>query len=316
MNTPERSKVGTPTSKVEGFVGWFGWGIDGSCGFGWKDGIFVIIDSISDLPKHEISSDNAGGNNPRGGTSNVVKPSLSAGTCSHSEAAVDNSVECSNSSCDLPQPLPYDCHSPHHNATPCPVIKSELNSVLDHTPDELVEYDEDCLGKTEILFATETELQDEQTEAEVANHNWDNLISNDADNLMIFDSSAELEACEGPGEKFHHDGEDAKPFIPSYIQMNVVGLKKTESDASIVPYNCEAKNVPRIVQSEGVRDQGVTGHRSRVFSENCENQAITSDRNQEMGHGSTSGISIACKVNNDETDRLGDGFNRFYSLKF
>lgn len=257
-------------------------------------------DSVSDLPKHETSSDNGAGNNHCVGPSNVVKPSISAGTRSLSEAAVDNSVECSNSSCDLPQPLPYDCHSPHHNATPCHVIKSVLKSVLDNTPDELVEYDEDCLGKTEILFSTETELQDEQTEAKVVDHNWDDLISNDADNLMIFDSSTELEACEVPGEKFHHDDEDVKPFIPSYIQMNVVGLKKTDPDASLVPDICEAKNVPRVEQTEGVRDQDETGHRCRVFSENCENQAFIKDRNQEMGHGSTSGISIACKVNNNE----------------
>ncbi|XP_039130132.1 protein tesmin/TSO1-like CXC 2 isoform X1 [Dioscorea cayenensis subsp. rotundata] len=76
---------------------------------------------------------------------------------------------------------------------------------------------------------------------------------------MIFDSSTELEACE-------------------------------------VPDICEAKNVPRVEQTEGVRDQDETGHRCRVFSENCENQAFIKDRNQEMGHGSTSGISIACKI--------------------
>ncbi|KAJ0966403.1 hypothetical protein J5N97_027541 [Dioscorea zingiberensis] len=328
MDTPERSKVGTPTSKVEdspvfSFINSLSpiqpvKSTHSAQAFHslnlasissvftsprvnlQREATFLVRHSVSELPKHEISCNNGDGHNSCVGTSQAVKPSVSTVTCSLNEAAVDNPDECSSSPCDLPQSVPYDCGSPNHNTTPCYIIKSELKLGLGHTPEELVEYDQDGLDKRKILFGTETEHQNEQSEAEVAEYDWESMIPND---VLIFESSAELETCEVPGERFHHDDEDAKPFtsFPSHIQKNAVDdLKKTEPDSLFVPYLHEDKNIPLIEQYEGDRELDETDHRPQVFSENCENQAVANNRNHEMGHGSTSGISTACKVESQQ----------------
>ena len=243
--------------------------------------------SYSDSPKLEISSDNLDESSLCPGISGGVNPTVSRKNCniicSLNEATVDPPEECPTQSGNLSQPIQYDCCSPNHNTTPCHGVKIELKLENGQTPVEVAHDVHDGVEKKKILFATEIELlnghQVRENKEEVAVCDWENLISEDADDLLIFDSS-DSESC-----KNQEEDNDANLLTCSSKAVDVIDSYPQNANQCLSKGNNE-----EVIEEHG------TDHTPQILSGTFQSQVVSSDSNQETGNGTGGCISVDCKV--------------------
>ncbi|KAJ6817008.1 protein tesmin/TSO1-like CXC 2 [Iris pallida] len=271
-----------------------------------KESRFLIRQPSPDSSKFETSSESVVENNLCTGLSNVTKlfsysavaQEKSSVTCLLNEATVDPPDECLTQPSNLAQSQ-YDCGSPNHNMTPSYGIKVDPKINTDHALDELVPFVPDGVERRKILFATEIELQEkhqqEGSEQDVAECDWEDLISNDADEMLIFDSPIESETCKDQDENL----EDKANTLSSSISQltDVVDIPQNKSPE--VSYDLCLKNAtedPIVDNSGDVGEQHGVDCTPQIFSGTSQKQAVLSDQTQKIGKGNNTCTSFVCKV--------------------
>lgn len=155
------------------------------------------------------------------------------------------------------------------------------------------------LDKRKGLFLTQVEHQDKHdskpNEEELTQCGWENLIGDDADNLLIFDPSTEADAFDGPNENSQENDVKLCNSFPSSLQRDVADdvAEGLQLNVSFLPCPEEMNSVPDV---DHIKEQVEMDQTPQIFLENFQNHSLTSDRNHKLDYGFTSGISIACKV--------------------
>jgi len=242
----------------------------------------------SDSSKLEISSDNLDESNICPGISGGINPAIPRENCnivcSLNEATVDPPEECSTQPSNLSLPIQYDCSSPNHNTSPCYGVKIELKLENGQTPAKVPHDVRGDVEKRKLLSATEVELLNEhqvtENKADVATCDWENLISEDADDLLIFDSSADSESC-----KNQEEDNDTNLLIHSSKAVDVIDP---------CPQNA-AQYLPEGNSEEVIEEDG-TDYTPQILSGTFQSQGVLNDPNQETGNGTGGCISLDGKV--------------------
>lgn len=227
--------------------------------------------------------------NLRRGISDATNPIVARENCNLicllNEANVDPPEECSTQPSNLSQPIQYDTGSPDHNTAPCYGIKIELQLENGQPPVELAQVVDDGIEKRKVLFATEIELLNDHQITEnneiVATSEWDNLISEDADDLLIFDSSTDTVGCRDQEEELGNN--DAN--LSSCSLKSVDAIDHCTQNATQYPSNGN--------NSKAIEDLG-TDHTPQMPSGTFKNQAVLVSENQETEIGT--GPSLDSKV--------------------
>ncbi|XP_038971713.1 protein tesmin/TSO1-like CXC 3 isoform X2 [Phoenix dactylifera] len=268
-----------------------------------RESRFLIRNSSSDFSKDESSSDNVDESNLCTGVLNAVR--LSRCTviarescsiiCSLNEATVDPPDECSTLPSNVPQPEQYNSGSPNHNTTPWYGIKMDVKLDIDHAPVELVPFVQNGLDKRKSLLASESEFLEnyplEQNKDEVVGCNWVNLIPDNADGLLSFDSNNESEACKGPSEEL---GDSSKPA------EGLDNSHKTQLDESFGPCVKNAAGDPPVICSAENGKEDETDHTLQILSGTCQKQVLLSDQTQKMANGTSDQIQSGHKVDSQQ----------------
>ncbi|XP_073108056.1 protein tesmin/TSO1-like CXC 2 isoform X2 [Elaeis guineensis] len=268
-----------------------------------RESRFLIRNSFSDFSKHESSSDNVDESNLSTGVLNAVR--LSRCTviaqencsiiCSLNEATVDPPDECATLPGNLPQPEQYDPGSPNHNIAPCFGIKMDFKLDIGHAPLELVHFVQNGLERRKNLFVSETEFLEnhppEQNRDEMVGCEWENLISDDADSLLIFDSNNESEACKGPSEKL----EDS-----SKLAGDLDCSQKTQTNESSGRCVQTASQDPSVSCSKENGKQDETDHTPQILSDTCQSQVVLSDLIEKTANGTSDHIRLGHKVDSQQ----------------
>lgn len=239
--------------------------------------------------KSEISLENLDESNLCRGISDATNPAVQENCniiCSLNEANVDPPEECSTQPSNTSQPIQYDTGSPNHNTMPCFGIKIELKLENGQTPVEVAHVVHDGVEKRKVLFSTEIELSNDHQQVienneTVAASEWDDVISEDADDLLIFDSSTDSEGCRGQEEKFGNA--DANLSACSLKSVDAIDHCTTNVDQ----YSSSGNN------REAIGAQG-TDHTPQLLSGTFQNQVMLVNQNEETE--SSTAISIDCKV--------------------
>ncbi|XP_039140293.1 protein tesmin/TSO1-like CXC 2 [Dioscorea cayenensis subsp. rotundata] len=246
----------------------------------------LLRHSFSELPKHETSSDIDNGHGLCVGEAQAIRSSGCTVKCSLNEANLDPPDECPDVSSDLAKSEPCDGGSPNHNITPFYIARSDLKWDV-------------SLDKRKGLFLTQVEHQDKHdskpNEEELTQCGWENLIGDDADNLLIFDPSTEADAFDGPNENSQENDVKLCNSFPSSLQRDVADdvAEGLQLNVSFLPCPEEMNSVPDV---DHIKEQVEMDQTPQIFLENFQNHSLTSDRNHKLDYGFTSGISIACKV--------------------
>nr|XP_010923540.1 protein tesmin/TSO1-like CXC 3 [Elaeis guineensis] len=245
-----------------------------------RESRFLIRNSLSEFSKDESSSDNVNESNLCTGVQNAV--SLSRCTviaqencsviCSLNEATVDPPDECSILPSNLPQSEQHDSGSPDHNTAPWYDIKMDVTLDIDRAPVELVHFVQNGLDKRKSLLASESEFLEnyplEQNKDEAVGCDWVNLISDNADVPLIFDSNNESEVCRGPIEEL---GDSSKPA------QDLDNSQKTQPDESFGPCVQNAAQDPPVNHSAENGKEDETAHTLQILSGTCQNQVLLSN---------------------------------------
>lgn len=214
--------------------------------------------------------------------SDVVRPSRFTATtqdncnitCSFNEAAIDPPEHCPILPSTLPQSSQYDSGSPDHNTK----MKFELD--LGHAPAELVPFVQNDIDRRKILFTMEAGVQEnhplELNKDEVEGVQ-ENLIFDDAEDMLIFDSFMEPVVHERGGEEVI--GNDVTSFVSllSNYTENVDQLQKTQPD---IPHGPCVQDITQDLQLKCSEDsrkkKPETEHGKKMLSVTHQNQVMLS----------------------------------------
>ncbi|XP_020273689.1 protein tesmin/TSO1-like CXC 2 [Asparagus officinalis] len=241
------------------------------------------------------SAENLDQNNLYTGTSDYINLAVAREKCnticSLNEANVDPPEQCTTRPNDVPQAaIQYDRDSPKHNTVAGCGVKTEVKLDNGEALVELAHVAHDGVEKRKVLFATEIELRDEhqstQDEEEVAACDWENLISVDTNDLLVFDSSTDSEACKDQEEDF---GDDDATLMSS--------LKPVDS---VDPYFRNAVQYPQEGNDEHAIEEHGTDHTPQILSGTFQNQVLLSDEDHETEKETGNCISADCKVESQQ----------------
>ncbi|WOK91766.1 hypothetical protein Cni_G00457 [Canna indica] len=161
-------------------------------------------------------------------------------TCLLNEAIIDSPDQCPTVPSTLAHSIQYGSGSPNHMTTPSYVVKPNLKVNIGHTPVDFVPLVQNGVERQKKLFATECEVKEnhpfELNEDKVLGCDWETLMSDEAGDLLIFDSSIEPEAQKGMGEEAE-DNDVNNSFVsllPNCTE-NDDALQKTQPDIAHVP---------------------------------------------------------------------------------
>ncbi|CAL9090038.1 unnamed protein product [Musa acuminata var. zebrina] len=232
----------------------------------------------TDLSRREEFLENVGESSLCSEVSDVVRPSRFTATtqdncnitCSFNEAAIDPPEHCPILPSTLPQSSQYDSGSPDHNTK----MKFELD--LGHAPAELVPFVQNDIDRRKILFTMEAGVQEnhplELNKDEVEGVQ-ENLIFDDAEDMLIFDSFMEPVVHERGGEEVI--GNDVTSFVSllSNYTENVDQLQKTQPD---IPHGPCVQDITQDLQLKCSEDsrkkKPETEHGKKMLSVTHQNQ--------------------------------------------
>ncbi|URE38617.1 Tesmin TSO1-like CXC domain containing protein, partial [Musa troglodytarum] len=246
---------------------------------------------FTDYFKQENFSDNVGESSLCSEVSDAGRPSgfnsssqeNCTVTCSLNEATVDPPDGCPALPSTFPRSTQYYSGSPDHNVKPCLGIKMDLKLDVGHTPVEF-HFVQNGVERRKVLFAMEDGVQEnlpfELNKDKGVGRDWESLIPDDGQSLLIFDSSTESEAHKGVGEKaVDNDGHSVVSLLSNCTE-NADHLQKTKPDISHGP--C-VHNVNQDLSqncSEVFEKEHETDHATKMLSDMCHDQV---DSHQQRG---------------------------------
>ncbi|KAG6526808.1 hypothetical protein ZIOFF_016809 [Zingiber officinale] len=241
--------------------------------------------------KEDNASNNADESNLLLEVSDVARPSRFTTSaqencmiaCSLNEATVDPPDQCPNLPSTFPQPTQYESGSPDHNLTPCYGIKMDDKLYVDNTSVEL-HLIQTSVEQRKILFAMGNDVQEthsfDLTKDEAFGCDWESLISDDGEGLLIFDSSMELEAQMGEAEKSMDDDGNIFASLLTNFTENADCLQKIQPDISHGSCVHNVSNDPSSSCTEGCNMDHETDCAKKVLSDTCQDQV---DIHQQRG---------------------------------
>ncbi|URE38618.1 Tesmin TSO1-like CXC domain containing protein [Musa troglodytarum] len=252
---------------------------------------FLTRHPFTDYFKQENFSDNVGESSLCSEVSDAGRPSgfnsssqeNCTVTCSLNEATVDPPDGCPALPSTFPRSTQYYSGSPDHNVKPCLGIKMDLKLDVGHTPVEF-HFVQNGVERRKVLFAMEDGVQEnlpfELNKDKGVGRDWESLIPDDGQSLLIFDSSTESEAHKGVGEKaVDNDGHSVVSLLSNCTE-NADHLQKTKPDISHGP--C-VHNVNQDLSqncSEVFEKEHETDHATKMLSDMCHDQV---DSHQQRG---------------------------------
>ncbi|KAI0501215.1 hypothetical protein KFK09_016158 [Dendrobium nobile] len=313
MDTPERSKVGgTPISKFEdspvfNFINSLSpiqpvksvhsihtFHSPGSAAISsvfssphvsfHKESRFFIRHPFPDSVKQDASSDGLDESNIHSGVSNgaVLSASIVLSqencniTCSLNEASVDLADD-SSTQPDFSQSVQVDNGSPNHNTSPFYGVKLDFKLDISCTPSERVKLVQDMSENTKNPHTTkiglEVQFPADQMKEDASESDWDNLISDNTDDLLIFETATGSETSKS---------EEKDYGISLNSHPNASGLHNVSQDSFM-------------------DDDGETGEHdgmSPTRSSACQEHENFVDLNLKTEAELNNGVPLGCKTEN------------------
>nr|XP_009417099.1 PREDICTED: protein tesmin/TSO1-like CXC 3 isoform X3 [Musa acuminata subsp. malaccensis] len=237
---------------------------------------------FTDTTKQENFASNVGESNLCSEVSDAVRPSRFTAstrgnytTCSLNEAALDPSDQCPSLHSPFPQSTQYNSGSPDHNMPTHFGIKMDPNLDIGHTPVE-IHLVQNGGERRKILFAMEAGFQGnhphELNKDEVVGCDWESLISDDVESLLIFDSSTESEAHNEVGEKGMDCDGNSLVSVLSNCTENADHQQATQPDISLGAFVHNVNQDPSLNSNEDSRKENETDHATNLLSGTCQAQ--------------------------------------------
>lgn len=248
--------------------------------------IYVIRHPFSDSAKKEASSDSLDEGNIHSEVPNGAKLSTSIVlaqencniTCSLNEASVDLVDETSTHP-DFSQSVQVGNGSPNHNTSPLYGVKLDFKLDISWTPSERVRLVEDISKNTQSShtpkIGLEVKFTGDQTKEDASGSDWENLISDNTDDLLISEPATGSETSK------------------SEEKDNGISLNSLPNASCF-------HNVPQVSFMD---DDGDTGekhgmsHPLKLLSSTCHDQGDFDDLNQKTEAELNDGVTLGCKVN-------------------
>ncbi|PKU76684.1 protein tesmin/TSO1-like CXC 3 [Dendrobium catenatum] len=315
MDTPERSKVGgTPISKFEdspvfNFINSLSpiqpvksvhsihtFHSPGSAAISsvfssphvsfHKESRFFIRHPFPDSVKQDASSDGLDESNVHSGVSNgaVLSASIVLSqencniTCSLNEASVDLADD-SSTQPDFSQSVQVDNGSPNHNTSPFYGVKLDFKLDISCTPSERVKLVQNMSENTKNPHTTkiglEVQFPADQMKEDASESDWDNLISDNTDDLLIFETATGSETSKS---------EEKDYGISLNSHPNASGLHNVSQDSFM-------------------DDDGETGEHdgmSPTRSSACQEHENFVDLNLKTEAELNNGVPLGCKVDSQQ----------------
>ncbi|XP_072952556.1 protein tesmin/TSO1-like CXC 2 isoform X1 [Typha angustifolia] len=222
-------------------------------------------------------------------------------TCSLNEATVDPPDDPSTVSCNLPQHMQFDAGSPNHNTTPHVGLKTDIKLDLGHAPIELLHLVQNGPDKRKSLFASEAVIpgdhQPDESKDEVVGCDWENLISDNADDLLIFDPLVEAEASRGLDEELgDNDANPCKYFLLNFAE-HIKGSQKTQADVFSGP--CVITEDPHLNCGGFVGKEDETDHTPQILP-GSQSQVALSEQIQGKTNETSDYVPLGYKVDSQQ----------------
>lgn len=192
-------------------------------------------------------------------------------TCSLNEASVDLVDETSTQP-DFSQSVQVDNSSPNHNTLPLFGVKLDYKLGISWNPSEQAKLAQDI---SENKQSSHTSKIDLETKEDAFESDWENLISDNTDDLLISEPATGSETSK-PEEK------------DNGISLN-----------SLPNASC----FHNVSQASFIDDDGDTGEQHgmsrpiKLLSSTCHDQGDLDDLNQKIEAEHNDGVSLGCKVN-------------------
>ncbi|XP_020579697.1 protein tesmin/TSO1-like CXC 3 isoform X2 [Phalaenopsis equestris] len=315
MDTPERSKIGgTPISKFEdspvfNFINSLSpiqpvksvhsihtFHSPGSAALSsvfssphvslHKESRFLIRHPFPDSVKQEVSSNSLDENNLHSlvpndailSTSIVLAQENCNITCSLNEASVDL-VDESSSQPDFSPSAQVDNGSPNHNTLPFYGVKLDFKQDISCSPSERVKFVQAASESTQNSYANnfgyEVKFPAVQMKEDASGSDWENLISDNTDDLFIFEPATGSEPS---------NSEEKDNKISLNLQPNASCLQNDPQ----VSFTDDDDGETR--QGHGV------SHMLNLFSTTCHEPENSDDLNQKTEAELCDGLTLGCKA--------------------
>lgn len=237
--------------------------------------IYVIRHPFSDSVKREASSDSLDEGNIHSEVSNGAALSTSIVlaqencniTCSLNEASVDLVDETSTQP-DFSQSVQVDNGSPNHNTSPFYGVKLDFKLDISWTPSERVKLVQDISENTQSSHTPKIGLE---TKEDAFGSDWENLISDNTDDLLISEPATGSETSKSE-EK---DNGISLPNASCFHNVSQASFMDGDGDAG---------------------EQHGMSHPLKLLSNTCHDQGDFDDLNQTIEAELNDGGTLGCKV--------------------
>lgn len=238
--------------------------------------IYVIRHPFSDSVKHEASSDSLDEGNINSevpndtalSTSNVLPQENCNVTCSLNEASVDLVDEASTQ----PDISQVDNGSPNHNTSPLYGVKLDFKLDISWNPSERGKLVQDISENTQSSHTPKIGLE---TKEDAFGSDWENLISDNTDDLLISEPATGSETSKSE----ERDNEISLISLPNASCFHNVSQDSFMDDDGDT---CEQHGM---------------SHPLKILSSACHDQGDFNDLNQKIKADLNDGVSLGCKVN-------------------
>ncbi|XP_020095327.1 protein tesmin/TSO1-like CXC 2 [Ananas comosus] len=217
-------------------------------------------------------------------------------TCLLNEALVDPPDDSSIVPTNLPQPLQFDGGSPNHSTTPRHGAKT------DHVQSNLNLF-QSSLDKRKSLFAPEREIGENhpanQENNEVVGLDWTNLMSDNVDDLLIYNLSIEVDICRAVDGKQGLGDVNYSDFFSSKYAGEINDSQKTQPDVLSAPCVQNVTENPHVLCDEMFGKEDDMDHTPEILS-GGPNQVVPIDHIQENLNEASDCIPLGYKVDSQQ----------------